>query len=122
LFHVFLKLKKILLFYMESGANFGCLFRKAGRIIFVMNTEQRTFRLRLDRCSAMDAAEAVLATLRRGGVRLDAMRMAPGVHGMNLDLDVAAEGEDALVLARMRLCNLIGVLKIRVQARAYAPI
>jgi hypothetical protein len=44
------------------------------------------------------------------------------VHGMNLDLDVAAEGEDALVLARMRLCNLIGVLKIRVQLRAYAPI
>jgi hypothetical protein len=26
------------------------------------------------------------------------------------------------VLARMRLCNLIGVLKIRVQLRAYAPI
>ncbi len=87
-----------------------------------MNTEHRTFRLRLDRCSAMDAAEAVLATLRRGGVQLHAMRMAPGVHGMNLDLDVAAEGEDALVLARMRLCNLIGVLKIRVQLRAYAPI
>ncbi|XLZ71322.1 hypothetical protein ABT364_04970 [Massilia sp. SR12] len=81
-----------------------------------MDTEQRTFRLRLERSAAMDAAEAVLATLRRGGVQLHAMRMAPSVHGMNLDLDVAAEGEDALVLARMRLCNLIGVLKIRVQA------
>jgi len=81
-----------------------------------MDTQQKTFRLRLDRATAMDALEAVLATLRRGGVQLQALRMAPGVHGMNVDLDVAAEGEDALVLCRMRLCNLIGVLKIRVQA------
>jgi len=81
-----------------------------------MDTEQKTFRLRLDRAMATDALEAVLATLRRGGVQLHALRMAPGMHGMNVDLDVAAEGEDALVLCRMRLCNLIGVLKIRVQA------
>lgn len=81
-----------------------------------MNTEQKTFRLRLEPAAAMDAMEAVLATLRRGGVQLHALRMAPGVHGMNVEMQVAAEGEDALVLCRMRLCNLIGVLKIRVQA------
>ena len=72
--------------------------------------------MRVEAASATAALESALAIIRRGGVQLRGVAMAPGVHGMNVELKVEAEGEtgeDALVLCRMRLCNVIGILKIR---------
>ncbi|WP_395408232.1 hypothetical protein ACHMW6_16930 [Pseudoduganella sp. UC29_106] len=72
--------------------------------------------MRVEAASATAALESALAIIRRGGVQLRGVEMAPGVHGMNMELKVKAEGEegeDALVLCRMRLCNVIGILKIR---------
>jgi acetolactate synthase regulatory subunit len=69
--------------------------------------------MRVEADSATAALESALAIIRRGGVHLRGVAMAPGVHGMNVDLRVQAEEEDALVLCRMRLCNVIGIIKIR---------
>jgi acetolactate synthase regulatory subunit len=85
---------------------------------FGMDTQQKTFRLRVEADAATAALEAALAIIRRGGVRLLGLRMEPGVHGMNVDLNVGAEAEEMLVLCRMRLCNVIGIVKIRETPRA----
>jgi acetolactate synthase regulatory subunit len=74
---------------------------------------ETSFKMRVEADSATAALETALAIIRRGGLQLRGVAMAPGVHGMNVDLKVQAEGEDALLLCRMRLCNVIGILKIR---------
>ncbi|MGO4377927.1 hypothetical protein [Pseudoduganella sp. RAF53_2] len=86
---------------------------------FVMET---SFRMRVEVDSATTSLESALAIIRRGGVQLRGVSMAPGVHGMNVDLQVEAEEEDALVLCRMRLCNVIGILKIRERPRISRPL
>jgi len=76
--------------------------------------------MRLETECATAALESALAIIRRGNVQLRGLAMAPCVHGMNVELKVSAEGEegeDALVLCRMRLCNVIGILKIRESPR-----
>ncbi|UGQ48667.1 ACT domain-containing protein [Massilia endophytica] len=85
-----------------------------------MDDFQRNFRLRVEPQAATDALEMVLAIVRRGGLALRSLRMEPGRHGVVVDLSLAAAEEDALQLCRMRLCNVIGILKIRETGR-YAP-
>jgi acetolactate synthase regulatory subunit len=85
---------------------------------------ETSFKMRVEAGSATAALESALAIIRRGGVQLRGVVMAPGLHGMNVELMVEAEGEeaeDALVLCRMRLCNVIGILKIRVMPRISRP-
>lgn len=78
-----------------------------------METYQRTYRLRVEPDAATAALEAVLAIVRRGGLALRTLRMEPGRHGIDVHLNVSAQEDDALQLCRMRLCNVIGILKIR---------
>ena len=87
-----------------------------------MENMDRTFHLRVERDGSADTLEAVLATLRRGGLRLQTLRMASGRHGVELHVRVAGEA-DGLQLCRTRLCNLIGVIKVRVLAsrEAFRP-
>lgn len=78
---------------------------------------ETSFKLRVEAHSAVDALESALAIVRRGGVQLHGVVLAPGLHGTNVELRVKADDEDALVLCRMRLCNVIGILKIRESPR-----
>ncbi|MBB3121442.1 hypothetical protein [Pseudoduganella violacea] len=79
----------------------------------LVQTPQKTFRLRVEAHTATDSLESALAIIRRGGIELRGVRMEAGLHGMEVQLRVAAEEEEALTLCRMRLCNVIGILKIR---------
>jgi acetolactate synthase regulatory subunit len=85
-----------------------------------MNTDSKTFHLRVEREGSADTLEAVLAVLRRAGAHLHSLRMAPGRHGVELHLRVHADG-DVLQLCRTRLCNLIGIVKLRVLADGREP-
>lgn len=80
---------------------------------FSMNTLSKTFRLRLDEGEAVQALEAALAIVRRGDVGLCGLSMTPGRHGMLVELRLQA-AEDALHLCRTRLCNVIGIVRVRV--------
>ncbi len=78
-----------------------------------MELHEKIFRLRLERDVATATIETVLAVLRRGGLGLHSLNMAPGRHGVDVHLRVHADAPEPLLLCRLRLCNVIGVLKIR---------
>lgn len=73
----------------------------------------KTFRLRVERDVALATMETILSVVRRGGLALHGLRLAPGRHGVDVVLDVSADEAEPLQLCRTRLCNLIGILKIR---------
>lgn len=75
----------------------------------------KTVRLRLEEGEGVQALEAVLAIVRRGDVGLHGLSMARGRQGMVVELQVQAD-EDALHLCRTRLCNVIGVVRVRIGA------
>lgn len=78
-----------------------------------MELHTKTFRLRVERDVATATLENVLAVVRRGGVGLHSLTMAPGRHGVDVHLRVQADEPEPLQLCRVRLCNVIGILKIR---------
>lgn len=78
-----------------------------------MELHTRTFRLRVERDVATATLENVLAVVRRGGLGLHSLTMAPGRHGVDVHLRVQADEPEPLQLCRVRLCNVIGILKIR---------
>ncbi len=51
--------------------------------------------------------------MRRQGLELRSLRTTGGVAGLEVLMRIAAEEEDALVLCRQRLHNVIGILPIR---------
>lgn len=78
-----------------------------------MELHEKIFRLRVERDVATATMETVLAVLRRGGLGLHSLSMAPGRHGVDVHLRVQADEPEPLLLCRLRLCNIIGVVKIR---------
>jgi acetolactate synthase regulatory subunit len=78
-----------------------------------MELHMKTFRLRVERDVALATMEAVLSVVRRGGLALHSLNLAPGRHGVDVLLHVGADEAEPLQLCRTRLCNLIGILKIR---------
>lgn len=84
---------------------------------YIRGMEQlnKTVRLRLEEGEGVQALEAVLAIVRRGAVEVLGLSMAPGRHGMMVQLKLRAD-EDALHLCRTRLCNVIGIAWVKVCA------
>ncbi|GGZ00930.1 hypothetical protein GCM10007388_38120 [Pseudoduganella plicata] len=78
-----------------------------------MELHTKTFRLRVERDAATATLENVLAVVRRGGLGLHSLTMAPGRHGVDVHLRVQAGEPEPLQLCRVRLCNVIGIVKIR---------
>ena len=82
-----------------------------------MNTptlpHQKTLRFAIETQSALSTLENALAIVRRTGITLDGLRMAPGPDGMDVWMRLAADEDDALTLCRMRLHNVVGILAIR---------
>lgn len=72
---------------------------------------QKSLRFCIEADAALDTLEAALAIVRRAGIALCGLRTAPGRHGMDVWMRLAAE-EDALMLCRRRLHNVIGILKV----------
>lgn len=74
---------------------------------------QKNLHFRIEPDSATATLECALATVRRLGIALHGLRVSGGAGGMDVQLRLAAESDDALTLCRMRLHNLIGILAIR---------
>lgn len=74
---------------------------------------QKTLRFAIEADAALSTLENALAIIRRTGLTLDGLRIAPGTEGMDVWMQLAAPEEDALTLCRMRLHNVVGVLPIR---------
>lgn len=77
---------------------------------------QKTLRFAVETDAALSTLENALAIIRRTGIALEGMRIAPGNdarEGMDVWMRLAAPEEDALTLCRMRLHNVVGVLAIR---------
>jgi len=83
-------------------------------------SHQKTLRFAIEADAALSTLENALAIIRRTGITLDGMRIAPGVDGMDVWMRLAAAEEDALTLCRMRLHNVVGVLPIREFSRPVA--
>ncbi|NRR30337.1 hypothetical protein HSX11_09055 [Oxalobacteraceae bacterium] len=82
-----------------------------------MNTHpsphQKSFRFGVEADSAIGTLEAALAVVRRLNLELCGLRTSNSDTGMEVHMRVCAGEEDALVLCRMRLYNLVGVVGIR---------
>jgi hypothetical protein len=74
---------------------------------------QKTLRFAIEADAALSTLENALAIIRRTGLTLDGLRIAPGTDGMDVWMRLAAPEEEALTLCRMRLHNVVGVLPIR---------
>lgn len=77
---------------------------------------QKTLRFAVETDAALSTLEHALAIIRRTGIALEGMRIAPGndaTEGMDVWMRLAAREEEALTLCRMRLHNVVGVLAIR---------
>ncbi|MBY0241925.1 MAG: hypothetical protein K2X55_21695 [Burkholderiaceae bacterium] len=74
---------------------------------------QKTLRFAIEADAALSTLENALAIIRRTGISLDGLRIAPGTDGMDVWMRLEAPEEDALTLCRMRLHNVVGVLPIR---------
>ncbi|MRV73614.1 hypothetical protein GJ700_18035 [Duganella sp. FT92W] len=89
-----------------------------------MNTptlpHQKTLRFAIETEAALSTLENALAIIRRTGITLDGMRIAPAEQGMDVWMRLAAQEDDALTLCRMRLHNVVGILAIREFARPAA--
>lgn len=82
---------------------------------------QKTFRFRIEADGALGTLEAVLAIVRRLGLDLRSLRATGALVGLEVSMRIASEQEDALVLCRQRLHNVIGVLAIRETPALVAP-
>src|SRR6201993_3031582 len=82
-----------------------------------MNTttrhHQKSYRFCIEPDAAIATLECVLAIVRRLGIELRSLRSTGSARGMEVQIRIAAAEEDALVLCRMRLHNVIGILAIR---------
>ena len=74
---------------------------------------QKTLRFAIEADAALSTLENALAIVRRTGITLDGMRIAPGADGMDVWMRLGAPEEAALTLCRMRLHNVVGILAIR---------
>lgn len=86
-----------------------------------MNTltlpHEKTLRFSIEADAALSTLENALAIIRRTGIALGGLRIAPGTDGMEVWMRLAADEDDALTLCRMRLHNVVGILAIREFAR-----
>lgn len=73
---------------------------------------QKSLRFCIEADAALVTLEAALAIVRRAGIALCGLRTSPGRHGMEVWMRLAAE-DDALMLCRMRLHNVVGILKVQ---------
>ena len=71
------------------------------------------FRFCVENDAAIATLEGALAIIRRLGIDLCSLRTSAGEQGMEVQLRLAAEEEEPLVLCRMRLHNVVGILGIR---------
>ena len=74
---------------------------------------QKTLRFCIEADGAIATLEGALAIVRRLGLELRSLRTTGGAAGLEVLMRIAAEEEDALVLCRQRLHNVIGILPIR---------
>ncbi|HJV02821.1 MAG TPA: hypothetical protein VJ752_19960 [Burkholderiaceae bacterium] len=74
---------------------------------------QKTFRFCIEAEGAIGTLECALAIVRRLGLELRSLRTTGGLAGLEVSMRLASAEEDALVLCRQRLHNVIGVLPIR---------
>lgn len=74
---------------------------------------QKTFRFSIEADGAIGTLEAALAIVRRLGLELRSLRTTGGLAGLEVSMRLASAEEDALVLCRQRLHNVIGILPIR---------
>lgn len=79
-----------------------------------MNTHQTTLRFCIEDDAPIATLEAVLAIVRRLDLQLLNLRSHAQPKGQEVQLRIAATEEDALVLCRMRLNNVVGVMAVRV--------
>jgi hypothetical protein len=78
-----------------------------------MDTTQRSYRFCIDPDTPIATLEAALQVVRRLDIELRSLRTTATPNGMEVQIRLAAEEEDILILCRKRLHNLIGVLPIR---------
>lgn len=76
-------------------------------------SHQKTFRFRIEPDGAIGTLENALAIVRRLGLDLRSLRTTGGLDGLEVSMRIASEEEDALLLCRQRLHNVIGILAIR---------
>jgi hypothetical protein len=74
---------------------------------------QKTLRFCIETDGAIGTLEAALAVVRRLGLELRSLRTTGGLAGLEVSMQLASAEEDALVLCRQRLHNVIGILPIR---------
>ena len=74
---------------------------------------QKSYRFCIEPDAAIATLECVLATIRRLGLELRSLRSTGSARGLEVQVRLAGEDEDALTLCRMRLHNLVGILSIR---------
>jgi len=76
-------------------------------------THQKGYRFCIEADAAIATLECVLATVRRLGIGLDSLRTGIASGDMDVQMYLSSDDEDALILCRKRLHNVIGVLAIR---------
>lgn len=74
---------------------------------------QKSYRFCIEPEAAIGTLETVLAIVRRLGLELRSIRCTGSARGMDVQIRIAAEEEEALTLCRMRLHNVVGILAIR---------
>ena len=77
------------------------------------SSHKKVFRFCVENDAAIATLEGALAIIRRLGIDLCSLRTSAGEQGMEVQLRLAAEEEEPLVLCRMRLHNVVGILGIR---------
>lgn len=78
-----------------------------------MSPHQKTYRFCIEPDAAIGTLEGVLAIVRRLDLELCSLRSTGTPRGMEVQIRLGAQEEDALTLCRMRLHNVVGVLSIR---------
>lgn len=79
-----------------------------------MKNHQTTLRFCIEDDAPIATLEAVLAIVRRLDLQLLSLRSHAQPNGQEVQVRIAATQEEALVLCRMRLNNVVGVLAVRV--------
>lgn len=74
---------------------------------------QKSLRFRLEADDAIATLESALAIVRRLGIELASLRTGAGAQGIEVQMRLHAGEEEALLLCRMRLNNVVGILGVR---------